>query len=166
MQNHFNLEAKEEKYACEICGKSFWARKRKNKPRYCSDECRRKAWKIYMRKYMRRKRLTEKIKNENISIELIDKMLGEFIRKEKNIIKWTEDMSRRMKYLATNQQFAEDIPEIPMVECWVCHSKEKLIIHHVKYYPKIEVKILCKTCSEFLHKALLKGKKCRPNWFR
>ena len=167
MEHHcFTFENKETKYICIICEQPFWDRKRKNKPKFCSDTCREEGWKRYMKKYMRRKRLVEKLRNQDISIEELDKMLGNFIREEKNITKWTEDMSERMKYLVTHQQFAEDIPEIPKVECWVCRSKEKLIIHHIKYYPIIEVKILCRSCSEFLHKALLKGKKCRPKWFR
>jgi hypothetical protein len=73
--------------------------------------------------------------------------------------RWTEEMSKRMGWLKENQQFAENIT---LDKCWVCGSKENLQLHHVKYYPECITRVLCKSCSEFLHKSLLRGKRCRP----
>jgi len=67
---------------------------------------------------------------------------------------------KRMKWLVENQQFIDDKPLDD--ECWVCGSKENLLNHHVKYKPRVVEKTLCKSCHEWLHKALLNSKKCAP----
>jgi hypothetical protein len=74
--------------------------------------------------------------------------------------KHKERQKSRMKWLVNHQEFAPDIPLEK--ECWVCGSIENLIGHHVRY-TKVLKKTLCRTCHEFLHHALLKQKKCRPN---
>jgi predicted nucleic acid-binding Zn ribbon protein len=74
-------------------------------------------------------------------------------------LKWTDKMSEKMDWLKKNQQSAKDII---LDECWVCGSKENLILHHVKYYPICEYKVLCRKCHSFLHHSLLRRKKCMP----
>lgn len=69
---------------------------------------------------------------------------------------------KRMKWLKENQQFREDMPIMLDKECWICGSNEDLLLHHVKYYPKVVKKTLCRSCHEFLHKGLLRRKKCTP----
>lgn len=73
--------------------------------------------------------------------------------------RFTPKMMEKMLWLKNNQQFADDII---IDECWICGSKEDLISHHVKYYPLCITKVLCHSCSDFLHKSLLRGKKCKP----
>jgi hypothetical protein len=73
--------------------------------------------------------------------------------------RWTDEMSEKMKWMKDNQQFADDII---LDKCWVCNSTENLLVHHVKYYPECIQKVLCHSCSDFLHKSLLRGKKCKP----
>jgi hypothetical protein len=73
--------------------------------------------------------------------------------------RWTLDMSKKMGWLKENQQLSEDII---LDKCWVCGSKEKLLWHHVKYHPECIGKVLCRSCHEFLHKSLLRKKKCKP----
>lgn len=79
--------------------------------------------------------------------------------------KWRKKMReiKRMTWLRENQQFRKDMPILlDKEECWVCGSKEKLILHHVKYFPKVIVKTICKSCHEYLHKQLLGNKRCVP----
>lgn len=103
--------------------------------RYCSQKCEIEARRKYMMERMR----------------------------ELRALRWTEEMSEKMKWLKENQQFADDIV---LDQCWICGSKENLQLHHVKYYPICLTKVLCKTCSEFLHKSLLRGKRCKPKIIR
>jgi len=77
--------------------------------------------------------------------------------------RWTDEMSEKMKWLKENQQFAENIF---LDRCWVCETTKNLILHHVKYYPECITKVLCRSCSDFLHKSLLRGKRCRPKIIR
>jgi hypothetical protein len=72
---------------------------------------------------------------------------------------FTEEMMEKMKWLKENQQFTYNII---YDECWVCGSKENLLWHEIKYQPECISKILCKSCHEFLHKSLLRRRKCRP----
>lgn len=159
METRFSLKGKEKEYICKNCGTVFWTKSRGKEPKYCSDKCRCEAWKKYMRKYMRRRRLNKKLKTGSLTIEEFDRKLAEFIRIEKNIIEWTDEMSERMTYLVTHQQFANNITLDN--KCWVCESKENLVQHHVSYIPT-DVKVLCRSCHEFLHKVLLNGRKCKP----
>jgi hypothetical protein len=73
--------------------------------------------------------------------------------------RFTPEMMEKMKWLKDNQQFTYDII---YDECWVCGSKENLLWHEVRYQPECVSRILCKSCHEFLHKSLLRRKKCRP----
>ena len=73
-----------------------------------------------------------------------------------------EKKKRRMSWLVKNQQFSF---EILLDKCWICDSIENLVNHHVKYYPVIR-KTLCRSCHEFLHKSLLRKKRCKPIFIR
>lgn len=154
MISRFTLQIQEKR--CEICGEKFTPIKDGQK--YCNEKCRHIAWKKYMKNYMAEKRLKEKLKNI-VNLDEFENLLNEHYRNSNNINIWTSEMSERMGYLLQNQQLSVNIIKD---KCWVCSSKENLILHHVKYIPVTEIKILCRSCHEWLHKVLLSQKKCKP----
>jgi len=142
----FVTEMDKKQGICRFCGASIPSKDRRIK--YCSSKCESGARARYMRERMQKKRQ----KNELIPPR------AQFFPDEKGAIQWTDEMSEKMRYLKENQQSCD---EIVLDMCWVCGSKEDLILHHVKYHPVCELKVLCRKCHSFLHHSLLRHKKCQ-----
>jgi len=146
VKNRIMLENEAEKLSnvflmkkCKECGKEFTV-KRENQV-YCSNECRFKHERKYMRDYMKS--------------EMRERRMFEYAST------LTEEQIKKFDYLIEKQQFIEDIPTNHEKTCFICGATEKLIEHHISYSPEEKV-TLCRKCHSFLHNSLLARKKCRP----
>lgn len=119
------------------------------------------AWKIYMKRYMARKRLLAMLQN-GMTLDEAKELIDEIERSAGG--NWTNEMTKKIVKLAKEQQFGKEV-EIKKTKCYICKSKENLVIHHIRYFPKPKTVVLCQSCHMLLHRTLLKSKKCRPEWF-
>jgi predicted nucleic acid-binding Zn ribbon protein len=110
------------KIICDTCGKEFDGKKG---TRFCSDECRLKGWRKYMRERTMRKRIN---------------------------LKLSDEARKRMQWLMENQETEKDY--ILEKECFICGKGEKdgvtLLAHHVRYNPPLK-KTLCYSCHQWLN---------------
>ena len=132
------------KYICAECGAEFESKAYSRFGiKYCSEECRYKAFKKNLNEWARKKRENKRLGTMEYEIT------SRGIDKE------------RLTWLVEHQQFVIDIPKD--IKCWLCASTSDLLSHHVTYFPIQEYKTLCRNCHEFLHKIMLKKHKCTPD---
>jgi hypothetical protein len=127
---------------CEICKIEF---RNRGKQKYCSDKCRREAWKQYLSKRyneIKKKDIEKRIEEERNKPNYLHPEVKEFLIQ-----------------LAKEQQFTSTYKLKD--KCEACGSTENLLGHEVTYSP-IKRITLCAKCHNYLHKNLLGGQRVKP----
>jgi len=104
---------------------------------------------------MGRKRISDILKAKEVVEILKTKKEWDFEKCERMFYLWNE--TKNQIGLRKSRHGRMD-----RMKCFVCGSKEKLVVHHIRYVPTSKTILLCPSCHVFLHNKLLKKERCRP----
>jgi 5-methylcytosine-specific restriction endonuclease McrA len=114
---------------CGICGNPINAKGISNL-KYCSDNCRKEALRIYKKDYKKKHPDKLKERNKNYYQKNRDKHLEyskEYYQKNKDIARISKIKHHSKKYFDGNW---EKVLERDNRTCQICGSKKKLLVHH------------------------------------
>lgn len=158
------------KIICSICKHEFESNHPKAK--YCSDECRYEAWKLYIKKRQKEKyhndkefrkkekeRGTKYRKNNRKKVNEYHRRYNKKRRKERLFTDLSKEELEFLTFIAERQQTFKYIRKS---KCEVpnCGAIKNLVFHEINYSP-LESVTLCAHHHAILHISLLKKKKVK-----